>query len=807
MFIAVHSRFFKRSLRSHGICDVKRTICGVGFLAAGVLAAEPPPERGFVSRAPAAAWEQALVSGNGTMGAMVFGQPLDETIVLNHARLYLPLHPPLPPPDTASRLPEIRQLLADGKYQSAADRVVEISRAEGYDGKRWTDPFIPACDLRLVLPAAGAVRDYERSVDFATGVARVRWTDDRGDFERRLFVSRADQVVVLSIRGPALPDVTLARRQTRGVGGWNPHGTFTNGIRSATVTNGHEWLHYRSTFRQAWPGSPAGYKVAARIVRQPGELLVLARVGVGLGDLGPELAGVPADFDRLLERHAQAHGAIFNRCRLDLGGGVDRGLTSEQLIARAREGAVPAALLEKQFDAGRYAILCSSGERFPNLQGIWTGTWGPPWSGDFTMNGNVQSALAANLSANMAECLLPYFDFLESHLAEFRDNARRLYGCRGIHVPSRASTHGWNNHFDATWPMTFWTAGAGWAAHFYYEYYLHTGDRAFLEQRALPFMREAAQFYEDFLVPGPEGTSVFSPSYSPENNPANEESQACINAAMDIGVARELLRNLMACDDQPRWRALQARLPEYLIGPDGALKEWATPRLADRHEHRHCSHLYELYDGLPDGLATNAALRRAFGVALSKRLDVRRREFRAGGGPDGRPPGEMVFGIVFEGLSAASLRDAPACGEVLDWLARHYWQPNLVTTHNPDRLFNTDLCGGFPAFVIRTLVDAQPGWLALLPARPPQLPTGALEGVRCRGQIDVRRLAWSPALIEATLRSDVDQTVEVRPPDGHPPRAVQLLAGRETRVVFDRTIPFDQPVSSAPHPGAAPSLP
>ena len=49
--------------------------------------------------------------------------------------------------------------------------------------------------------------------------------------------------------------------------------------------------------------------------------------------------------------------------------------------------------------------------------------------------------------------MLPYFDFLEAHMVEFRDNARRLYGCRGIHVPSRASTHGWNNHFDATWPM------------------------------------------------------------------------------------------------------------------------------------------------------------------------------------------------------------------------------------------------------------------------------------------------------------------------------------------------------------------
>ena len=35
-----------------------------------------------------------------------------------------------------------------------------------------------------------------------------------------------------------------------------------------------------------------------------------------------------------------------------------------------------------------------------------------------------------------------------------------FFNCQGIHVPSRFSSHGLNNHFDATWPMTFWLAGA-----------------------------------------------------------------------------------------------------------------------------------------------------------------------------------------------------------------------------------------------------------------------------------------------------------------------------------------------------------
>ena len=71
-----------------------------------------PPARGFISSQPANSWEQALISGNGRMGALVYGQTLDETIVLNHARLFMPLHPPLPPPDTASHLQELRDWMA-----------------------------------------------------------------------------------------------------------------------------------------------------------------------------------------------------------------------------------------------------------------------------------------------------------------------------------------------------------------------------------------------------------------------------------------------------------------------------------------------------------------------------------------------------------------------------------------------------------------------------------------------------------------------------------------------------------------------
>jgi hypothetical protein len=308
--------------------------------------------------------------------------------------------------------------------------------------------------------------------------------------------------------------------------------------------------------------------------------------------------------------------------------------------------------------------------------------------------------------------------------------------------------------------MTFWTAGAGWAAEFYYDYYLYTGNRAFLEKRALPFMKEAALFYEDFLVEGPDGKYLFSPSYSPENNPANSPPQCCINATMDVAVAKELLHNLIAgcealrTDTQgvARWKKMLAKMPDYQINEDGALKEWTTPLLRDNYAHRHCSHLYALFNGLPDEIASNAPLRKAFQVAAEKRMEIRRRE----------NGGEMAFGLVQLGLCASSLRDAQMSYDVVDWLANNYWNPNMVTTHNPKSLFNTDLCGGLPAIIIKMLVDSQPGWIELLPALPKQWPNGAIQGVRCRGQIELRSLAWDGSQIRVTLRSDVTQKIRLK---------------------------------------------
>lgn len=786
-------------------------VCTAWIFGAALHAA--PPERGFFSKSPARTWEQALVSGNGTHGAMVFGEPEQETVIINHGRLYLPLHQPLPPPDTASILPEIRRLLAAGDYQKSSELVVDLAKRSGYSGKHWTDPFIPACDMQIRMPSSGKRNQYQRSVDFATGVTEVTWADSRGRFSRRLFVSRTDDVIVMSIRGPSAGSVDCEfALNSRPAGNSR---SFQSGIRATASSAADGVLGYRMDFARTWPGGLHACEVTARVmphggtstaadgiirVRGADEVLVLLRVDLirqpnhsARAETAAALAKLPQDFDRLLAPHAARHGGMFLRSKLTLQGSHGRDLASEDLIASSKVGSTNPALLEKLYDAARYNILSSSGTVMPNLQGIWTGTWDSPWSGDFTMNGNLQTAMSANLSANLAECLDPYWRFLEENMPAFRENAKRLFGARGIHVPSRASTHGFNNHFCATWPMTFWTAGAPWAAQFLYDAWLYNGDEGFLRERVLPFMMEAAWFYEDFLIPGPDGKLLFSPSYSPENQPSNSPSQACVNATMDISAARELLTHLVGvCEKlriQPegvvRWKALLENLPPAQINADGALKEWTTPQLEDNYTHRHCSHLYAIYHGMPEEIAANPKLVEAYRAALEKRLEVRRQEAN-GISLNGRYAGEMAFGLALEAMAAASLREADDCAQIVDWLANRYWGPNLVSTHDPGRFFNTDISGGFPAVILRMLVDSQPGRLNLLPSVPADWFEGRIDGIRARGNIEIRSLEWSRNRVKAVLRSEKAQEIRVQTGTGTTTQNLTLRAAADVTFEADR---------------------
>jgi len=739
------------------------------------------PERGFISSEPGLTWEQGLLSGNGTVGASVLGRALDEIVIFSHKHMFVPERAPLLPPANATRLFEIRRLIDRGLYAEAGQLAEDIAEQKGF---LYPDPLMPAFDLRVMMAADGDVTDYMRSTDFQTGETIVHWSDRRGAFERRLFVSRADGIALMRITGPGRGQLScrleLGPREPR-------NRRFRENVSNLATTTDASTLTYRNGFTHAYPGSIQALEGVARVIARNGttatdgpamvvagadEVLVFVDIRVldepdksMIESTKKALTALPADYGQLLRRHEKIHGEMFRRMRLDLGGAPDRALTSEQLLARTTDAEPSRALLEKVFDAGRYNIISSTSDLPPTLQGVWAGTYDPPWASDFTHNGNVPSAIASLLMGNTPELLLAYTSYMEGLVPYLEVNAKMIFGARGIVLPSRSTTNGYNNAFEADFPGQFWVAGAAWAAHFFHDYWLYTGDRKFLAGHALPFMEKAALFFEDYLYEGPDGKYVFSPTQSPENDPSNTRSQVTFNATMDVAAAKELLRNTIAAsrelnvnrDKIPVWEKMLAKMPEYLINGDGAVMEWLTPKLADNYDHRHNSQLYALFDGMPEEIAKSPKLQAAFKRVIELKLDRHWSNWEKQGG-------FMSFGLVQLGQASASLGEADLAYRCLVPLLNRYWLHNLASMHNAKKLFNTDISGGMPAVLIKMLVASDPGVVRLLPACPSAWPSGTIEGVLCRGQIEVRRLTWNGKTIQATLKSGKAQDISLYAP-------------------------------------------
>jgi len=274
-------------------------------------------------------------------------------------------------------------------------------------------------------------------------------------------------------------------------------------------------------------------------------------------------------------------------------------------------------------------------------------------------------------------------------------------------------------------------------------------------------MEKAAVFFEDYCYEGPDGKYIFSPTNSPENSPSNTKSQGTFNATMDVAAAKELLSNLIAASKEldvnkekiPVWEAMLKKMPDYMISEEGVVKEWLTPKLDDALNHRHSSHLYALYDGLPEEIERSPELREAFRKIVDIKLENHYKK-----------AGFMSFGVVQLGQAATSLGEGELTYAAIVRLANSYWLGNLASMHNHRSLFNMDISGGMPAVIIKALVGSDLGRVKLLPALPKAWPRGAIEGVLCRGQIEIDRLRWDGGRIQVSLTSAKQQTITLELP-------------------------------------------
>ena len=344
-----------------------------------------------------------------------------------------------------------------------------------------------------------------------------------------------------------------------------------------------------------------------------------------------------------------------------------------------------------------------------------------------------------------------YFKWMEEIAPDCRNNAKNIFGFKGTSYPLFPDKEfGVNFYYTASsglgiWP--YWISAGGWLLRQFWDQYLVTGNVEFLRNRMMPAYKELARFYEDFLtVTDNDGNYIFVPSISPENNTRNSDptGPVLINASMDIAVCREVLTNLIQASEilgsdagnVPKWRAMLAKMPPYLLEPDGTLKEWAWPTLQEHYIHRHVSHLYGAWPGDEIDPDRTPQLARAAEIANRRRTVDALATAVAG---ETLP----AYGRCHRALVGARLKDNVMVDvQLRQLLEQGYISTSLRCSREPYGPPVPDAHGGIPALIMEMLAYSRPGVIEVLPALPPSLVKGSINGMLLRTFARLDKLAW-----------------------------------------------------------------
>ena len=380
------------------------------------------------------------------------------------------------------------------------------------------------------------------------------------------------------------------------------------------------------------------------------------------------------------------------------------------------------------------------------------------------VNSTIDLQTAGAVQGGLREGMEAYFNWMESLATDCRANAKNIFGLRGASYPLfpdkgvGVSFYYTSSSGIGIWP--YWISAGGWRVRHFWEHYLVTGDQEFLRNRVVPAYKELALFYEDYLTATDKnGNYILAPSISPENVPVNTEPSgpALINATMDIAVCREVLTNLIKAseilgahtDTVPKWKAMLAKMPPYLVEPDGTLKEWAWPTLQEHYNHRHISHLYGAWPGDEIDPDRTPQLARAALIADRRRTFDTLATATAG---ETLP----AYARCHRALVGARLKDNVIVDvQLRQLLEQGYVSTALRCSREPYAVPVPDAHGGIPALMMEMLLYSRSGVIEVLPALPKSIVKGSINGLLARTFARVDRLAWDmdSRTVELTVTS------------------------------------------------------